>query len=68
MTLTPRDNPPWYVDLPMDSSGNVDWDVFEMWQAHDPYLLVDNHLETLATQNIYFDFGNQDELQLYPHS
>ena len=62
------DNPPWYVDLPMDNSGNVDWDVFEMWQAHDPYLLVDNHLETLSTQNIYFDCGTQDELQLYPHS
>jgi len=62
------DNPPWYVDLPMDSSGNVNWDVFEMWQAHDPYLLVDNHVETLMTQNIYFDCGNQDELQLYPHS
>ena len=62
------DNPPWYVDLPMDSSGNVNWDVFEMWQAHDPYLLVDNHLETLASQNIYFDCGNTDELQLFPHS
>ena len=62
------DNPPWYVDLPMDSSGNVNWDVFEMWQVHDPYLLVEDHLETLATQNIYFDCGNQDELQLAPHS
>ena len=62
------DNPPWYVDLPMDSGGNVNWDVFETWQAHDPYLLVDNHLETLAAQNIYFDCGNQDELQLAPHS
>ena len=62
------DNPPWYVDLPMDSSGNVDWSVFELWQAHDPYLLIDNHVETLLTQNIYFDCGNQDELQLAPHS
>ena len=62
------DNPPWYVDLPMDSSGNVNWDVFEMWQAHDPYLLVENHVNTLSTQNIYFDCGNQDELQLAPHS
>jgi len=62
------DNPPWYVDLPMDNGGNVNWDVFEMWQAHDPYLLVDDYLETLATQNIYFDCGNQDELQLAPHS
>ena len=62
------DNDPWYVDLPMDSGGNVNWDVFEIWQAHDPYLLIDDHLETLATQNIYFDCGNQDELQLYPHS
>ena len=62
------ENPPWYVDLPMDNSGNVNWDVFEMWQAHDPYLLIDNHLETLVTQNIYFDCGSQDELQLFPHS
>ena len=62
------DNPPWYVDLPMDNGGNVNWDVFEMWQAHDPYLLIDNHLETLATQNIYFDCGSQDELQLFPHN
>ena len=62
------DNPPWYVDLPMDNGGNVNWDVFEMWQAHDPYLLVDNHINTLSAQNIYFDCGNQDELQLAPHS
>ena len=62
------DNPPWYVDLPMDSGGNVNWDVFEMWQAHDPYLLVNNHIETLMTQNIYFDCGSSDELQLFPHS
>ena len=62
------DNPPWYVDLPMDSSGNVDWDVFEIWQAHDPFLLIDEHIETLSMQNIYFDCGNQDELQLAPHS
>ena len=62
------DNPPWYVDLPMDNSGNVNLDVFEAWQAHDPYLLVDDHFETLSTQNIYFDCGNQDELQLAPHS
>jgi len=62
------DNPPWYVDLPMDNGGNINWDVFEMWQAHDPYLLVDENLETLVTQNIYFDCGNSDELQLFPHS
>ena len=62
------DNPPWYVDLPMDSGGNVNWDVFELWQAHDPYLLVDDYVSTLSTQNIYFDCGNSDELQLAPHS
>ena len=62
------DNPPWYVDLPLDNSGNVNWDVFEAWQAHDPYLLIDEHVNTLLSQNIYFDCGNQDELQLFPHS
>ena len=62
------DNPPWYVDLPMDSGGNVDWDVFALWQNHDPYLLVNDYATTLANQNIYFDCGNQDELQLAPHS
>jgi len=62
------DNPPWYVDLPINSSGTVDWDVFGLWQNHDPYLLVDNHANTLSNQNIYFDCGSQDELQLAPHS
>ena len=62
------DNPPWYVDLPMDNSGNIDWDVFAQWQAHDPYLLVEEHVSSLMTQNIYFDCGDQDELTLYPHS
>ena len=62
------DNPPWYVDLPLDNNGNVNWDVFEQWQAHDPYLLVDNHVNTLLSQNIYFDCGNQDELTVFPHS
>jgi len=62
------DNPPWYVDLPIDNSGNIDWDVFSLWQQHDPYLLVDEHINTLLSQNIYFDCGNQDELQVFPHS
>ena len=62
------DNPPWYVDLPMDNGGNVDWDVFALWQNHDPYLLVNDYATTLENQNIYFDCGNQDELQLFPHS
>ena len=62
------DNPPWYVDLPINNSGNVDWDVFTLWQAHDPYLLIDDYVSSLLTQNIYFDCGNQDELQLFPHS
>ena len=62
------DNPPWYVDLPIDNSGNIDWDVFSQWQQHDPYLLVDEHINTLLSQIIYFDCGNQDELQIFPHS
>jgi hypothetical protein len=52
----------------MDNSGNIDWDVFAQWQAHDPYLLVEEHVSSLMTQNIYFDCGDQDELTLYPHS
>tara|TARA_B100000029_G_scaffold514455_1_gene617354 strand:+ start:2088 stop:3248 length:1161 start_codon:yes stop_codon:yes gene_type:complete len=61
------DNPPWYVDLPINNDGDVDWDVFEQWQAHDPYLLVENNVETLRDQNIYFDCGGNDELQLHSH-
>ena len=61
------DNPPWYVDLPINNDGDVDWDVFEQWQVHDPYLLVENNVETLRNQNIYFDCGGNDELQLHSH-
>jgi len=61
------DNPPWYVDLPLNNDGDIDWDVFEQWQVHDPYLLVEDHVETLRNQNIYFDCGGSDELQLHSH-
>lgn len=62
------DNPPWYVDLPVDNSGDIIQDVFDRWMGHDPFTLIDTYEETLHEQNIYFDCGSFDELQLAPHS
>jgi hypothetical protein len=57
--------PPYYVDLPIDSTGNLIDSVFTRWRLQMPAHLV--HLDTVASlPAVYFDCGEQDELGFYP--
>jgi enterochelin esterase-like enzyme len=57
-------NPPHYVDFPLDSQGNWIDSVWNRWAVHNCALLAKN-----ITQDddlaIYFDCGKQDETQAY---
>ncbi len=59
------ENPPYYVDFPLDSMGNFIDTVFNRWQPHNPVRLAAN-LPPNSDLAIYFDCGMQDELLLYP--
>lgn len=57
-------DPPYYVDFILDSLGNVDSTVYDLWRPHDtPVLAAQLPLDTLA---IYFDCGTSDEYYSYP--
>lgn len=59
---------PYYVELPIDSRGNVIDSTFTRWLEHDPYTMIDEHTAALESLHIYFDCGLWDELLLYSHS
>lgn len=60
------DNPPFYVDLPMefDEYGNLIEveEVKDLWYQNDVYSLLGNHITELNSLNIFFDVGLEDEL------
>lgn len=57
-------DPPYYVDFILDSLGNVDSTVYDLWRPHDiPVLAAQLPLDTIA---IYFDCGTYDEYYCYP--
>ena len=58
-------NPPYQVDFPLDSLGNIIDSVFNRWQLHNPVRLAAN-LPPNSAPAIYFDCGRQDELLIYP--
>jgi S-formylglutathione hydrolase FrmB len=62
------ENDPYYVDLPIDSQGEIVDSVFQKWLEHDPYTMIDEYIPELHGLNIYFDCGLWDELLLYSHS
>ena len=62
------DNPPYFVDLPISSDGDIIDDVFDLWMDHDPLTMIELYEDELHGLNIYFDCGTQDELLLYSHS
>jgi len=62
------DNPPYYVDLPINNRGEIIDSVFQEWLVHDPYTMIDDHIPALGDLHIYFDCGLWDELMLYPHA
>jgi S-formylglutathione hydrolase FrmB len=61
-------NEPYFVDLPIDSHGEVIDSTFQKWLAHDPYTMVDDYIQELQALHIYFDCGLWDELLLYSHA
>jgi S-formylglutathione hydrolase FrmB len=59
------DNPPYYVDFPLDENGDLVDETWLRWKEHDPAVLV----EALNPGNvpaIYFDCGNNDGFVLHP--
>ena len=57
-------DPPYYVDFVLDSLGNVDSTVYELWRPHDiPVLAAQLPQDTIA---IYLDCGTSDEYYCYP--
>jgi len=57
-------DPPYYVDFILDTPGNIDSTVYDLWRLHDtPYLAAQLPLDTIA---IYLDCGTSDEYYCYP--
>ena len=58
------DNPPYYVDIPLDSDGELLPDVFDRWLPHDPVTLAAGVAPGAVA--IYFNCGTADDLNFYP--
>ncbi|MGB5846848.1 MAG: alpha/beta hydrolase-fold protein [Ignavibacteriaceae bacterium] len=58
-------NPPFYVDFPLNSSGDIIDSVMVKWQQHNPTVLA-SQLSPNANLTIYFDCGTYDEFECYP--
>jgi S-formylglutathione hydrolase FrmB len=58
-------NPPYYVDFPVDSMGNWIDSVWNRWLLHNCALLARN-INQESDLAIYFDCGVQDETLAYP--
>jgi PKD repeat protein len=58
-------DPPYYVDFPLDVNGDVDDVVLARWHNHNPATLA-AQFDNNVNLSIYFDCGINDELYLYP--
>jgi steroid delta-isomerase-like uncharacterized protein len=59
------DNPPFFMDLPVDENVQVREDVLQRWAVHDPSQMMPGHIPDLASlRGIYLDGGDKDELSL----
>jgi enterochelin esterase-like enzyme len=56
--------PPYYVDFPLDSNGQIVDLVMQSWQDDNPAYLV-SQLTLMNELAIYFDCGTSDEFQCY---
>lgn len=63
---SPNAESEWGYDLPFDLlTGEMRWDVWERWLAHDPVRLVENAVENLKSLKLlYLDAGTRDEFAL----
>jgi len=57
-------NPPFYVDFPLDSNGDIIDSVMARWQQHNPTVLA-SQLSPNSTLTIFFDCGTYDEFECY---
>ncbi len=59
---------PYYVDLPVDSYGNVIEEVWGLWLLQDPLTLAQNNLENIESTRFYMDCGDADDYFFNNHS
>lgn len=57
--------PPYFVDFPLDSQGNLIDSVFARWQEHNPAQLI-SHLSPEDNLALFFDCGLQDRFLIVP--
>ncbi len=58
-------NPPYYIDFPLDNLGNEVDTVLDRWVPHNPANMA-AQLPPETDLAIYFDCGQQDEVYCYP--
>jgi len=58
------DNPPYYVDLPLDENGNLIESVMKKFMEHNPACFVMDFSQN-PNLEIFFDCGLQDQMGLY---
>jgi enterochelin esterase family protein len=63
---SPNENSELGFDLPFDlETGEMRYDVWERWLAHDPVRLVEKHADDLKSLKLlYIDAGTRDEFAL----
>lgn len=59
------ENPPYYLDFPIDTLGVRDESVRERWERHYP-AAIDSLDPLVWNQGIYFDCGDEDEYGIFP--
>lgn len=58
------DNPPYYLDFPVDAGGNEQPLVAGKWTANSPLVFVDQYVPALRQYRaIFLDVGNEDGLE-----
>jgi S-formylglutathione hydrolase FrmB len=63
---SPNENAELKFDLPFDlETGEINWQVWERWLAHDPVRMVEKHTDNLKSLKLlYLDAGTRDEFFL----
>jgi S-formylglutathione hydrolase FrmB len=56
-------NPPYYMDLPVDKNIQLREDIVQKWSAYDLFQMLPNYVSALASlRGIYLDAGDKDEV------
>jgi enterochelin esterase-like enzyme len=56
-------NPPYYVDFPIDKNGVMIKSITDRWQPNNPAMIV-TKLDPKKAPQLYFDCGDKDEFHL----